>query len=181
MQGRSSIRYLIAYSAYDDQRQAKYERLLERHRSRGLDFEGFCVTPPALNQRQWLPFEQLDRRWKKNDRALLTMYEALEEKLRRKDVFIVFNGANVHPEFLRNLSTFNVYICWDDPESSELLSRPVAPSFDYCFTGNASCVPLYQSWGIKNVDFLPYLFFTEEDYDPCMTERDIYDEYRDVE
>jgi spore maturation protein CgeB len=181
MQGRSSIRYLIAYSAYDDQRQAKYERLLERHRSRGLDFEGFCVTPPALNQRQWLPFDQLDRRWRKNDRALLTMYAALEEKLRLKDVFIVFNGANVHPNFLRNLSTFNVYICWDDPESSELLSRPVAHSFDYCFTGNASCVPLYQSWGIKKVDFLPYLFFTEEDYDPCMTERHIFEENRDID
>jgi len=175
------LKYLIAYSAYNDQVEANYESLFARQRARGFDFEGFCLTPYTLNGRHWLPFYELDRRWKRNDCDLLSMYEALEEKLRLKDIFIVFNGANVHPDFLRNLSTFNVYMCWDDPDSSDLLSEPVAAHFDYCFTGNASCIPLYQSWGIRNVGFLPILFFTEADCNLTLTENDILAGHRDVD
>jgi spore maturation protein CgeB len=178
---RPPLRYLIAYCAYSEERQRNYQALIRRHQLRGSDVEGFCVSPATLNDRQWLPFDDLARRWKGNDRALLSMYEALEEKLRLRDVFIVFNGANVHPEFLRNLSTYNVYMCWDDPDSSDLLSRPVASHFDYCFTGNASCIPLYQSWGVRNVTFLPILFFTEADYSLALTESDVLEGNRDVD
>ena len=40
--------------------------------------ENFCVTPPSLNQR-WLPFYELDFRWRTGERALMEMYEQLAE------------------------------------------------------------------------------------------------------
>ena len=154
----SPLRYLVAYCAYGEEIQRKYETFIGRHQLRGFDVEGFCVTPPTLNHRQWLPFYELERRWERKDPTLLSMYEALEEKLRLKDIFIVFNGANVHPDFLRNLSTYNVYMCWDDPEFLTLRPGRFMAHFDYCFTGNASCIPLYQSWVFATWHFYPFSF-----------------------
>jgi spore maturation protein CgeB len=146
--------YLLAYTAPQAWYSEWYEGMIARHQRRGYDVEGFCVTlnPPGPR----LNYPELDRRWKERDPWLLQLYERLENRLRERDVFILFNGANIHEDFVKRLSTFNVYICWDDPESSELLSKPVAKYFDFAFTGNIACVNLYRSWEVQNVDFLPF-------------------------
>jgi spore maturation protein CgeB len=99
------------------------------------------------------------------------------------DVIILFNGANLHPEFLERLSTFNAYMCFDDPESSDNLSKPVAKHFDACFVANIASVDQYRSWGCENVFFRPFGFFashvdlgitseqirgSEKDIDACL-------------
>src|SRR5262249_36580691 len=69
-------------------------------------------------------------------------------------VLIAAGGSMLHPEFVRRLATFNVWICDDDPESSEVLSRPAAPAFDYCFPINIACLDDYRRWGCRNVDWI---------------------------
>jgi spore maturation protein CgeB len=172
------LRYLLAYTAPQAWRLAWYEGIVARHRKRGYDVEGFCVTlnPPGPH----LTYPELDRRWQERDPELLQMYERLEDRLRERDVFILFNGANIHEDFVKCLSTYNVYICWDDPESSDLLSKPVAKYFDFAFTGNVGCVSLYKSWGVENVDFIPF-GCPDSDRDLTLTKNQILEGTRDID
>lgn len=172
------LRYLLAYTVPQAWRFEWYEGIIARHQQRGYDVEGFCVTlnPPGPH----LTYPELDRRWRERDPRLLQMYEQLEDRLRECDVFILWNGANVHEDFVKSLSTFNVYICWDDPENSDLLSKPVAKYFDFAFTGNVACVNLYKSWGIQNVDFLPF-GCPDSDRDLTLTKNQILEGERDID
>lgn len=174
---KKKLKYLFAYGCWREGIEKHYEGLLERHRKRGYDVEGFCVTlnPPSPR----INYPELDKMWKLRDRRLMHMYERLENKLKNFDVFILYNGFNIHEEFLKYISTFNVYICFDDPESSEYLSKPVAKYFDLALTGNVACENLYKSWGVKNTGFIP-LGFNENDYNPKITEEDIVKRNRDI-
>lgn len=147
-----ALRYLIAFTAHNQERLAEEEAYIARLRGMGYDVEGFCVSVPLPGPA--LAFSQLDHLWQTALPDLMRMYEALEEKLRTKDVFVLWTGANVHPEFVAKLSTYNVYVCSDDPESSDAFSRPVARYFDYAFTRNIACVEMYRDWGCANVKWL---------------------------
>jgi len=163
-------RYLLAYHVYLPDVATRYKSWMARIRKAGYDVEGFCITvDPPNNRCDW---PELDKKWHRRDRKLMSLYEALAEKASNCHCMINLHGANLHPEFVSQLPTFNVFISNDDPESSDILSKPCAPAYDYCFTGNIACVQLYHSWGIKDVDFLPLGFF-EEDHDPTLTEEDI--------
>ena len=110
----------------------------------------------------------------------MEMYEKLELKLRRKDVLVLWTGAMIHPEFLKALSTYNIYVCSDDPESSAVLSTPVAPHFDYAFTRNIACVDNYKKWGCRNVKWLCPAF--DPDFsDPNLTAEKILSGERSID
>ena len=85
----------------------------------------------------------------------MALYAKLQVAASQNDVLLLYNGLNLHPEFLQQLNTYNVYCCFDDPESSAKLSEPVANSFDACFCGNIASLPQYRSWGCKRVCYLP--------------------------
>src|SRR5512139_1060623 len=121
MDGAGGTRYLWVYSAADEWTVAWHDRLLARRRAMGYDVEGFCNTPVDL-QRRWLPFPELDKRWKSGDPALLRMYEQLAGILEGKDVLVLFAGANLHPDFVRWFPVLKVYTAGDDPESTEILT-----------------------------------------------------------
>lgn len=148
------LRYLWVFSAADEWTVGWHARLLERRRAAGFDVEGFCNTPASL-KRRWLPFPELDRRWRTGDPALMEMYESLAWKLDGRDVLILYNGANLHPEFVTWFDLLKVYTAGDDPESTEVLTRPVAPAFDVHLVNNIACLDMYRSWGLKNVHFWP--------------------------
>ena len=76
----------------------------------------------------------------------------------------------MHPEFVSRW-VFTIFTCGDDPESSEVLSKPVASAFDFAFTYNIACVDMYKSWGCKNVGWLLYQLI--ELADPTLTEQSI--------
>lgn len=175
---KKELRYLFAYACWREGIKERYEGFLNRQRARGYDVEGFCITlnPP----RPRIDYPILNEMWTHKKIELMNMYEKLEEKLSNFDVFILHNGANIHEEFLNYITTYNAYICFDDPESSEVLSKPVAKYFDLAFTGNISCVNLYKSWGIKNADFIP-LGFIRDDYIPSMTEEEIIKNDREID
>jgi hypothetical protein len=125
-------------------------------------------------------FSELDLLWRYGNHQLLTMYQKLADALLDFDVFICFNGANVHPEFVRQLQCFTVYGCFDDPESSENLSKPVADVFDVAMVGNIAEIDTYKSWGVQHVRWWP-LGFRHDDHDPSLTEQDIIKGHRDIE
>ena len=157
------LRYLFVHSGWDSYAIQWHQDIVARHCQRGFKVEPFCNVPRMPAPRY--TFQQLDELWRRRDPDVLNIYRQLVEMASDRDVLINFNGANIHPEWLKDLSTFNVYICWDDPESSEMLSKPVAKFFDFAFSGNAACVPLYQSWGVKRCDFLP-LCCPDSEVDP---------------
>lgn len=143
---------------------------LDRLRSAGFEVESFPLTVNPPGPPFW--WKQLDMRWKLGDKGLMNMYENLARKAEDFDIFINWNGINIHPEFIQTLPTFNIYACFDDPEASEFLSKPVAPYYDLCMVGNIAEVETYKSWGVKNARFWP-LGFLSTDYDPSLTEDQI--------
>lgn len=151
---------------------------LGRLRQTGIQVESFPLTvnPPA-HQFYW---PELDARWRRGDNALLRMYERLALALEHFDVFVNWNGINVHPDFVRQLPTFNVYGCFDDPEASDILSKPVAWAYDLAMVGNIAELDTYKSWGVKEVRHWP-LGYRETDYDPSLTREKILSAERDID
>lgn len=151
---------------------------LGRLRQKGIQVESFPLTvnPPA-HQFYW---PELDARWRRGDKALLLMYEDLALTLENYDVFVNWNGINVHPDFVQQLPTFNVYGCFDDPEASEILSKPVAWAYDLAMVGNIAELDTYKDWGVKEVRHWP-LGFRETDYNPDLTHEKILSAERDID
>ena len=100
-------------------------------------------------------FPYLDKKWKRRDPTLMRLYDQLGQKIADSDLFIHFNGALIHPEFLQQFTTLKVYHCADDPESSNVISRPVAHAYDVHAISNPTCLDLYRSWGCKHVFHWP--------------------------
>jgi spore maturation protein CgeB len=142
----------------------------------GVRIDSFCLTlnPPGPR----LGWNELDARWKRGDPNLLNMYERLTRTLRDYDVFINWNGINLHPEFVNKLPVFRVFGCFDDPESTEDLSRPVAWAYDLCLVGNIAELDTYRGWGIKQVRHWPHTF-RQEDCDSTLTRECILNGSRD--
>ena len=155
-----------------------WEEWLARLRGYGFDVTGYCLTinPPG----PCLIWPELDTLWKIKEKTLLSKYEDLLKKLEGFDVFINYNGINIHPDFIKNMKTFNVYCCWDDPESSEILSKPVVSAYDLCMVGNIACVNDYISWGAKQARFWP-IGVRDNEFNPNMTKEDILNKNRTID
>lgn len=147
-------------------------------RQNGYDVEGFCLTlnPPGPH----LTFRELDARWRRGDHELLSMYERLEERLQDCDVLLNGAGINLHPRFVERLRVFTVFQCFDDPESSTAVSKPVAAAYDLCLVGNVAEVETYRSWGVKHAAWVP-MGLLPGTYDPALREEDILEGRRDVD
>lgn len=148
------IKYLWVYSAADEWTVAWHTRLLERRKALGYDVVGFCNTPVEMGRR-WLHFDELDERWRKGEKTLLQMYEGLARALEGRDVLVLYNGANLHPDFVRSMDILKVYTAGDDPESTDVLTKPLAPYFDIHLVNNIACIDMYRGWGLKHVHFWP--------------------------
>jgi predicted O-methyltransferase YrrM/predicted SAM-dependent methyltransferase len=145
------LRYLVGFTAHDRERLDDEMARCARLREAGWDVRGFCLSVPGISY----AMPNLDRSWRERDPRLLSMYERLAVALEGKDVFVLWTGAMIHPDMLAQMrSTFNVYVCSDDPESSDVLSKPVAPLFDCAFTRNLACVDDYRRWGCRKAHWL---------------------------
>lgn len=168
------IKYLWVYSAGDELTVSWHNKLIKRRQERGYDIIGFCNTPLSM-QRRWLPFPELDRRWKGGDPDLLSMYQSLLDCLNDRDVLILYNGANLHPEFVKLLSILKVYSAGDDPESTNILTKPIAPAFNIHLINNIDSLDMYRSWGLENVYFWPLGSLSTIDDVNDLTEETILD------
>lgn len=174
------MRILLGFSYYKnhiDQAELVLQ-WVNRLRKAGFDVDPYPLTinPPA-NPILW---KKLDRLWKLGDKSLLSNYEQLALKLEDYDVFLNWNGIHVHPEFVAQLPTINVFGFFDDPESSHQHSKPTAAAYDICMVGNIAELDTYRSWGCRNVHFWPNGFRADE-YDPTLTEERIWNDPRPID
>ena len=86
----------------------------------------------------------------------------------------------IHPEFVEQFDAYSLFICGDDPESSDRLSKPIAPHFDHCFPVNVACVDDYVAWGAKRVDWI-FHALRPGFVDPEMTREKILQEQREID
>ena len=102
-------------------------------------------------------FKPLEKLWLNKDKVLLNFYDTLIDKINNSDIFLHFGGGMIYPEVLKKINSniIKIYHCADDPESSEILSKPVAQFYDHCAISNIAEVETYQSWGVENVFFWP--------------------------
>jgi len=174
------MRILLGYShyVYPVDVAAWVETWLGRLRRQGIEVYGIPLTlnPPGPR----LQWRELEKRWRRGDKTLLGLYETLAKRLDTFDVFVNWNGINLHPEFVRQLPVFTVYGCFDDPESSRDLSMPVAWAYDLCMVGNIAELETYRSWGVKEAHHWP-LGFHFDDYDPFLTKERILEGARDLD
>jgi hypothetical protein len=171
-----ALRYAWVFAAYDRQRVAVEDANCARLRQLGYDVHPFGVPCPG----GWWPFAQLDAAWRGGDRGLLTAYEQLADLLRSCHVLIAGGGAMLHPEFLATADVCKVFLCADDPESSAVLSRPVAPAFDFCFPFNIAAVDDYRRWGCRAVRWL-FHAVREEWLTPGVTATSILEGTRELD
>ena len=178
----SRLKILYGYSWFESEAYGNVQELnlayIRQLNEAGFDVEGFCLTldPPG----PCLTFESLDRRWRFGERKLLSMYERLEQALEGKQVFLNGPGINLHPEFVAQLPVFTVFQCFDDPENSPNLSRPVAAAYDLCLVGNIAEVDTYRSWGVKSAAWSP-MGLQPTIYDPALTYEKILSGERDLD
>lgn len=173
-------RILYAFSHYRDRvDQGEVMRAMcERLRASGIDID--CETATIDPPGPALHWHDLDARWKRGDPALMRRYERLARRCEGFDALINGAGINLHPEFVRQLPLARIYACFDDPESSEVLSRPVAHAYDLCLVGNIAEVETYRTWGARRAIWWP-LGFRAHDYDPGLTRDRILSEPRPVD
>lgn len=174
------IKVLLGFSAYPSDKDVLTcnNKWIARLKDSGYDVEGICLTinPPSYN----LNWQQLEKSWKKGSYTVLSFYEKIAKKAETFDIFLNYNGINLHPEFVQQLPTYNIYSCFDDPESSETLSKPVAWAYDMCLIGNIAEVDTYKSWGINNVHFWP-LGFRYDEFNPYMVPDQIISNNREID
>ncbi len=170
------LRYAIVYPAYSAARVAEETHLAARLVRLGFNVEAL----PIPCEGGWWHFPKLDHKWRTHSADLMSRYGDLEERLRGKDVLIAAGGSMLHPEFIRQLSTFNVFVCADDPESSAVLSAPVASAFDFCCVANIACVGDYAGWGVPHAAWLP-LPVSDHVVDRTITEERLRNGTRDMD
>lgn len=172
------FRYLVGYCSWREGISEYYEQTFASLRNAGFDVEGICLTlsPPGPR----LSWKQLDQSWRTGSSKLLELYAKLLERLQGRTVLVNLHGANLHPEFIRGLPVCTVFVCNDDPESSEDLSMPVAWAYDCCLVGNCAEVKTYRTWGIRHAYFQP-MGFSNQDVHPGVSEKSIMTETRDID
>ncbi|TFE27854.1 CgeB family protein [Cohnella luojiensis] len=100
-----------------------------------------------------------------NEVAEVYVVPAIEMQLQaaqlRPDAVLVMNGLHVFPpdhleqiDAIRNMGIPSVIWFVDDPYITDVTVE-VAPHYDYIFTHERSCLPLYQSVGCTQVHHLP--------------------------
>lgn len=151
---------------------------VERLKRAGYDVKAFCLSlnPPSGA----IPFSRLDKLWKKRDRDLMQLYDRLWQALEGVDVLYNAAGINLHPEFVESLPQVTAFACYDDPESSDLLSKPVAAAYDICLVGNIAELDSYWQWGAKRVEWLP-LGSRDGCYDLSLTKEKILTGEREID
>lgn len=152
---------------------------------------GYNIT--SINHREELgiekawPPDQLEALYQNKDKGLLSFYNKIIDLAETHDVLIV-NYENVyHQEFLQPLKNiYTVYVSGDDPESSDLCSKPHVHAFDHSFAlginfdKDTKITKRFLEWGAKRADWWPY-GVREDMYNPLLTEDDIHNNDRDID
>lgn len=174
--GLSSKKILLAHSNVGETALLWHERRRQAAVELGYDLSVFNM----IDYHPYTIYPRLDRLWRRRDPALMRLYEILGTAIARCDVFIHHNGLLIHPEFLQQFKKLKIYHCADDPDASDVVSRPVATHYDICAISNPACIAMYKKWGCKNTLFWPIGSFSRVDDNQDASDLDIWGPERDI-
>ncbi|MCP4453907.1 MAG: glycosyltransferase family 1 protein [Planctomycetes bacterium] len=161
------MRILLVHTAANEQEEQWYQDIASAAPA-PVDVQCFSLTFPCFRRK--LDWEELHAAWRSRHPSMMQTYQQLVEIAANVDVLLLYNGWNLHPEFLRHLPTFNVYCCFDDPDSRRFLGEPVASAFDGAFYGNVASRFQYEAWGCQKLAHLP--IFTAPTDVPSIQDRE---------
>ena len=142
---------------------------------------GYEITD--INHREFLgenrtySSAELSERYRNNYEPLARLYATVRQRSRDYDAFMVLYDNVYIPEYLRSLDgIYKVYFCDDDPEGSEVRSRPYVRAFDYSFAAAVNfdaktrAWQKYIDWGARRAGWYPAAFgIAPDDYDRELT------------
>ena len=146
-------RYLWVYSAEDTWVDSRHHRLLDGVRRLGYNVTGIRNTFAEEGYR-WYTFAELDVMWRRRHPLLMQLYTNIAKAMEHHDILILYNGANLHPEFVRQLPGIKAYT-FGDPESWDHLAGPIGPAFDIHFANQPSQLQKFRDSGMPNAHFYP--------------------------
>jgi len=128
------------------------------------------------------------RLYNAKNRKLVDLYSKIHNLSKTHDVLIVRQNHICLPEFIETLgnSVYTVYFSGDDPDASEVCSKPYVKYYDHAFAANVSfdektkVTERFLEWGAKRADWWPF-GFSGDVYDPNLTVEDIYQKKRDID
>lgn len=140
--------------------------------SLGLDVGFFCLPSALLCGKNGC--DDMILLGEEKVRHVRNNKQLFRNSVRGADILIDFGGPSIHPEWLKGLNLFSVYIGCDEFGTPLRPSKSLAPFYDYVFTSNAGLVPLYQGWGIKRCGYLPMAWIAG-DSNSSLCEKKVFD------
>ena len=157
------------------------------------EWESFDYEITSINYREELgidwPYSAsvLNNLYINKDPILMKHYNKIKLLSKTHDVLIASNGNIYHPNYLQGLDNlYKVFICDDDPDSSEFLAKPYVHTFDHSFTGGiyynetTKVITKYKEWGAKRANWRP-IGVWESKYSDSLTEDQIANQNRDID
>ena len=111
------------------------------------------------------PAKELDALYAQKYPPLIKLYNTILAKQSDFEIFISNHGNVYHPEFilhLRQLGKYTVLVSADDPESSDICSKPYVKYFDHSFSWGVyydkekKIIQKFYEWGSKRANIWPY-------------------------
>jgi len=176
---------IYSWAAHEDV-EPHVEQDIEEWRSAGYQITSINHRKLLGNKMALTP-DELHKRHVSGDPALMDLYARVRALAATHDVLIVDNENAYDPEFLESLdSVYKVLVSGDDPESSDVRSKPFVRYFDHSFCwginfdANSRVVDRFREWGAPRADWWPY-GVRMDTYDPFLTETDIETKERDID
>lgn len=165
----------------------KTEKMIKRYIEAKYSITSINHREELGEDKTYTPSE-LHELYQKKDPQLMQLYKKIAQLAETHDILMVRYDNVYVPEFLRSLSNniYKVYFCDDDPEGSDVRSKPYVHAFDYSFAAavnfdkNTRTWKKYLEWGAKKAGWYP-LGVMPEDYDPSLSIDDIYNRPRDID
>jgi len=111
----------------------KTERMIERYIQAGYEITPINHRGELGGDKTYSP-QELDTLYRNGNRQLMRLYEKVRNLAKSHDILIVRYDNVYTPEFLKSLNNiYKVYFCDDDPEGSDVRSKPYVHAFDHCF------------------------------------------------
>ena len=132
--------------------------------------------------------EDVRRLYNVKDHKLIGLYNKIRNLSKTHDILIVCQSHTCLPEFIESLrnNIYTVFYSGDDPDSSEVCSKPYVKHYDHVFAAGVNfdedtkITEKFLKWGAKRADWWP-LGFRGNRYNPNLTLEDIYQKERDID
>ena len=132
----------------------------------------------ALGEDKTYTPQELRERLEGRSKPMIDLYDQIRSFAQDHDILIVEYDNVYLPEFLDSLDIFKVHLCGDDPEGSDVRSKPYVRYFDLSvaqtlgFDADNHPWQKYEEWGARAVSWSP-IGVCQLDYDPFLSRESV--------